>query len=212
LITQNNKPYIEIRVYGPYEVPAQPAQQDQVTGVYPPTGQTVDESSIYMQNAQGMTRQEECQMRRSFGMDCNSQQAVSDPLVGFWVGKCSFVSGSRFLLSPSGNAPFHLSISKSGDKLQVDPNPADAGLNKQLSYSFDGTRVTATLTTNQGMRGDIRDFKLQGDKLVGTYTDFDNSPNAGYARTVLNCELQKRVVTTEAAQALKKALERAFGA
>ncbi len=158
-IDPNNKPYIEIRVYGTYEGSAQPPA---------------------------------------------AEQPVSDPMVGMWVGKCTLPTGGySTLLGPDKTAPFYLSISKRGDKLQVDPHPADAQLGVQLTYNFDGTHVIATSTKDQGVRGEIRDFTLQGDKMVGTYTSFDNYH---HSREVLNCELQKRVITAETEQALKKML------
>jgi len=124
-----------------------------------------------------------------------ANNSTTDTLVGWWSGgECITIASSQgdmvHDVSGSQKEPqgFPLIIVKQHGQLQVEAHPMDVQLNRTLSYRIDGTHVHAEETSDQGVRGNIRDFTLSGDKLVGTYTTFDNYHRS---RKVMSCELPK---------------------
>ncbi len=199
LISQNNKPYIEIRVYGPYEGPAQPTQPAQLIQQEQPPVQVTDEGSVYMQNAQGMSWEEECRTRRSFGMDCprpGSLQGGSKDVVGNWSGPCTLTAVP---LDKPGYYPPGTSIGKvqradqiivveEGGRRSVKQMIA-GGPQSQWRGEVEGNRIYEHSSNFNGQTENIHDYTLQGGKLVGKMTEKDN-----FNGTILefSCTLEKQ--------------------
>lgn len=113
-------------------------------------------------------------------------------LAGFWSGgtcRITGYNGQPYAGTTTEPQMFPLIISLRADgQLQVDAHPMDQQLNRTLTYRIEGNHVHAEETSDAGVRGNIRDFTLQGDKLVGTYTRFDKYHQTD---TTYTCETQK---------------------